>query len=485
MIARHLLGYLPVQACQALVGFAGVAVFTRLMSAESYGVLSLMLAGLSLAHIVSFTWLQAALARFHARAEARGRLRDHLATAYALYFAMAGAIAVGVVLTLVLVPMDRPIQNALVFAAALFLLRGLMQMGLESHKAAGRIARYSVLQSGYLTAGFMLGAGLLIATDWGAAGVLAGGATAAAVAVVFDLPVMLRGAKGGARQPVRARIYARYGGAVSASLVFESLLSVGDRFLIAALMGSGAVGAYAAGYGLGERLLNIVFIWFAMAVWPMTVRALERDGAGAARGLAGRAAALMALVSFPTAAGLALVAEPLAGLMLGESVRRPAADIMPWVAAAGLLNGIMTHYFHEAFTLTRRSGVMAALMAGAAAFNLLLNLMLIPRFGLPGAAASTLIAYAAALVVCALIGRRYFALPLPWRDWTKAAGATALMAAAVLALPGAGADWLDLLIRALTGALVYAAAALMLNIADCRAWLRGAGHLAKRPAASG
>ena len=37
MLGRHLFGYLPVQAAQALVGFGGVAVLTRLMPPDMYG----------------------------------------------------------------------------------------------------------------------------------------------------------------------------------------------------------------------------------------------------------------------------------------------------------------------------------------------------------------------------------------------------------------------------------------------------------------
>ena len=59
MLGRHLLGYLPVQLAQAIVGFGSVAVFTRLMSAEDYGVYALAIASLALTHILGFTWLEA------------------------------------------------------------------------------------------------------------------------------------------------------------------------------------------------------------------------------------------------------------------------------------------------------------------------------------------------------------------------------------------------------------------------------------------
>ncbi|MHA6289520.1 oligosaccharide flippase family protein [Maricaulis sp. CAU 1757] len=477
MLGRHLLGYLPVQAAQAVVGFGSVAILTRIMPAESYGQYALVLATLSLANILTFTWLEAAVARFHARAVQRRREREHLATAYGLYAIFAALLVALAGLALVLVPLDAPLKAAFSFALVSMILRAAAQIGMETHRAAGRVARYSALEAGYLMLGFTVGITLVLTTDLGAAGVFAGTAVAAASLLVVDLPVMLRRSRGGRRQPARARAFARYGAPISMSLIFEHLLSVGDRFLIAAFLGQGAVGMYAAGYGLADRLLDIIFIWFGAAVWPLTIKALEHEGVAAAQDVARRAAGLMGLVAFPAAAGLALIAGPLTHVLIGESVRAEAATILPWIALSGLMNGMMTYYFHEAFTLKRRTGVMAAIMFGAAALNLGLNLVFLPLFGIVGAALSTVIAYGLSLAVCAVIGRRYFVLPLPWIDWTKAALATLIMAMAVILLPESPWTSLDLVTKTLTGATVYGISALLLDIAGCRSWISAARSL--------
>lgn len=479
MLGRHLLGYMPVQAAQVLVGFGGVAVFTRLLSADDYGRYALAMALLSLIHMGVFTWLEAAIARFHARAEQRNRLRDHFATAYGMYGVMVLAGTAVIAPVLVFASFDPRLKTALVFACVSLLLRALLQIGMETHRASGHVGRYSALESGYLMLGFVTGIGLIFVTDLGAAGIFAGTALAAALMLVVDLPVMLRRARGGRRQVVRAAAYARYGAPISVSLVFEHLLSVGDRFLIAAFLGQGAVGMYAAGYGLADRLIDVIFIWFGAAVWPLTIKALERDGEQAAKDVAERAAGLMALIAFPAAAGLALVAEALTTVVIGESVREQAAVILPWIALSGLMNGMMTYYFHEAFTLKRRTGVMALIMAGAAALNLGLNLLFIPMFGIAGAAAATVIAYFIALIICAVLGRRHFRLPLPWMEWIKAASASVIMAAGVYALPDIETAWIRLIVQAATGLIVYAAAAYAFNIADCRSWLSSAKSLLK------
>lgn len=468
MLERTILKYIPVQVTRAMVGFGAIAVFSRLLSPEEYGRYALILAAMALINIATFTWLEAAVARFHARAERFARLAHHLKAAYRLYAGMALLIGASGAVVIWFLPMDAHFKAAAGFALAHMLLRAALQVGMETYRAAGEVGRYSILEILVLGGGFAIGAALVLLTDLGAAGVFAGMAVAVGIAALVDVPVMLARSKGGRAKRRRTRLYAGYGAGVSASVIFEHLLSVGDRFLIAAFLGAGAVGVYAAGYGLGDRLIDILFVWLSIAIWPMTIRALEREGEGAARDMARKAASIMAAVTFPAAAGLILVAEPLTRIMIGEAMRAEAALILPWIAVAGLLRGMMTYYFHEAFTLKRRSGLMAALMAGAALLNLVLNLILIPRFGIYGAAGATVIAYALSLLLCAIVSARIFPLPLPWDAWSRAALATAVMSGFVWLLPDLQPALLDLFVKAGAGAAVYGAMALALNLCGCR-----------------
>lgn len=484
MLGRHLFGYLPVQAAQAIVGFGGVAVLTRLMPPEMYGEYALAVTAMHLVSMALFTWLDAAVARFHARADARGALAAHLATAYRTFFALVGAVLVAGSLLLWLLPIGVGLKTTFGFALAALCVQSLLQIGQETRRAAGEVAAYSAIGTLKLLLGFGLGVGLLIATPLGAAGPIAGMALGALIALAFDLPGQRRRARGGKANTRRLTLYFAYGLPISVSLVFEHLLSAGDRFLIAGFLGQAAVGVYAAGYSLADRSLDIIFIWLGAAATPLTVAALEKGGPQAAREIAARTARIMALIGFPAAAGLALVAGPLAGVMVGEDFREGAAMILPWIALAGLMKGMMTYYFHESFILGRRTRSMAAIMAVAALLNLGLNLLFLPVFGIAGAAAATVIAYAASLLACAVIGSRIFALPLPWLDWGKVMLATSGMAAALLALPSAGSALLDLFLSVTVGAVIYAGLAIALDAGGCRGWIGEARSWLKTAEAS-
>lgn len=468
MLNRHLLTYLPVYAAQILVGFGSVVVFTRVLSPEDYGRYTLVLAGALLLQTLVFTWLDAAVARHHARATARGRFGGHLATAFSLYGVLAlGSLAVfgGAI---ALAPLSTEMKAVCGFALVSQVLRSAIMIALETRRAEGEAARFALLESFILASGFGLGVVFILAGGMGPAGPFAGMALACLIAILIDIPVLLSKAKRDRAGPRRALRFFAYGAPVAVSLVFEHLLSTGDRFVIAAIMGEAATGAYAAGYGITDRSLNIIFIWLGMTAGPLAIKAFEHEGAQAARAVLRQAASLMGLIALPAATGIALLSEPFARLLIAESLAGPAATIMPLIALGAMLNGFMTYVFHESFVIGRQPKIMAGLMAGSAVVNLLLNLVLIPVMGLVGAALATVLSYALALVACIVMGRGIFRLSLPLEDWVKAGAASIVMAAGLMALPAPEAAFVHLAVHIAAGAAIYAIVALTLDIAGCR-----------------
>src|SRR5271169_1206474 len=89
MFWRGVLGYLPVNLVQGVVGLLSIVVFTRILSPAAYGVYALAFSAMSLAQTGLFLWLEASMARFYVREEEAGRLAGHFATLYRCYAALA------------------------------------------------------------------------------------------------------------------------------------------------------------------------------------------------------------------------------------------------------------------------------------------------------------------------------------------------------------------------------------------------------------
>jgi len=452
MFWRGVIGYLPVNIIQGVVGLFTIVAFTRLLTPAQFGDYALGFSVMSLTHTAIFTWNEAAMARFWAARSGQGKVADHNATILNTWMVLLGALPVAFALTLV-VPMSPGLRLAVLAGLVAVLPRTFARLAQERRRAAGEVSGAAMIDLVQTLGGFGLGL-LLARAGLGGAAPLAGLGLAAAACCVLCLGRELSHVRDGLLDRPMIRVHLTYGGPVALSLILALVLSTTDRFLLALFLDQSAVGLYHAGYSLANRTLDVIFIWLGAAGGPALVMALERGGKIALAEAARDQASLMLLLTIPAAVGLALVAGPLSALMIGPAMAAGAARVTPWIAASGLLAGLTTYYFHQAFTLGRKTPMLLVAMAIPATANLVLNLILIPRFGLDGALYATLISYGLGLGASIWLGRRAMALPVPWLTLAQASGASAIMALAVSRVPAFG-GLLELGLKASLGGVVY------------------------------
>ncbi|MGZ8406932.1 MAG: lipopolysaccharide biosynthesis protein, partial [Caulobacteraceae bacterium] len=335
MFWKGVVGYLPVNIVQGVVGLLTIIVFTRLLTPEAYGVYALAFSAMSLAHTGLFTWAEAAMARFQAREGKTESAAHHFATLYRTIFGLAVVVPLICGAALWFAPVKDDLRIALAAGLIAIPLRSLVKLAQERRRADGEVGSAAALDIVQTLGAFGVGAGLAWMGMGGAAPML-GLLAAAAVCALWALPSELKLSPGGALDAARLREYAGYGVPVALSMILALALATADRFLIAGYLGEAAVGVYHAGYSLSNRTLDVLFIWLGMAGGPAAVAALERGGRPALKVQAREQVALMLLICLPAAVGLALVARPLADVMVGAPMRDGAAAVTPWIAASGL-----------------------------------------------------------------------------------------------------------------------------------------------------
>jgi O-antigen/teichoic acid export membrane protein len=215
------------------------------------------------------------------------------------------------------------------------------------------------MEGAFLAGGFAIGAAAIIGFDFGPAGPFLGLAAIGFALALIDLPRLIAAAAGGQATQARIRRYAAYGAPLALALVLDLATQTATRFALESAASPAAVGAFAAGYGLSGRILDLVFLWAGMAAAPLTLSAFETDGETGAKAAAGKLFTALVALSAPAAAGLALIGPELATLMIGPGLRAETVLTLPWFALSGLMSGLTLYYFCEAFTLTRRTGLRA------------------------------------------------------------------------------------------------------------------------------
>lgn len=473
MMGRSMLAYIPVNLANIIVSFGTIVILTRLLGPAEFGRYALAMITLQFVHMGGFTWLEAALARFQARSEREGDENSHLKTLYMYAFWFASVGWVIYMLTIWLLPLSAPMTMVLGVALTSTCLQIFFNLGIESHKASHRILRYSKIHTTQMLLSFSIGIILIVSTPLREVAPFVGIIIATIIVLLIDLPFMLKRMKGGEVQREKAKTYFKYGMPICISLLLTYALASGDMFLIAHFLGEAEAGQYNAGYNLANRSLDVLFIWIGMAVTPIAITALEKEGLERSTEILKDYGAILLWLSLPAATGIALVAEP-AGFILGESIRTEAVKIMPLIAFAGVLNGLISYYAQRAFMLSGHTQMFVWAMVPPVILNIGLNIWLIPTMGLMGAVYATVAAYALGLVISLYVGRKYYPLPIPVRAFFEISFACAVMAGVVhsIPLPDTVPDVIVVLIKAGIGITVYGILCFGINAANCRVFIK-------------
>ncbi len=286
-----------------------------------------------------------------------------------------------------------------------------------------------------------------------------------------SLGALLRRGAGAAPDLIDAAAQLRFGLLQGANMMlWMGVYSLG-ALLLGVFAGDAQVARYRAGSELA-RLLQYARTQVSSAFVPMAGRYLLRDDRAALQALLTSLSRTLTGGALLFAGALLHLAPPLVDALLGTS-GGPDKEV-GFVAL--LLAG---HVVIAAFALAGNTLVLAGRQrlillssAAMAAVNLALGLLLIPRWGVTGAALATLAAMTVAMLGQVVALRAALGLTLPWR----ALGARGLGAAACVSISYLTV-WLSPLAAgwpsAAAGALVFTAlyAALLLAAAP-RRWRR-------------
>ncbi len=191
------------------------------------------------------------------------------------------------------------------------------------------------------------------------------------------------------------------------------LLNVGDRYLLQWFNGPVSVGIYDWSGRLGSVLYLLFVSSFHSAFTVLGVKALSGEGEAAEEGFHRRTFRHFAIWTGWGVVGLSLLAYDVT-LWISESAVYLAAEYLVLPIAIGYLFYGVYSVMNNLIYAGGRSGAIAQNIFLAAMFNIILNLALIPLWGVMGAAVATAISYAALLAVTTRIAYRHTSTRFPW-----------------------------------------------------------------------
>ena len=420
-LARHSAIYGLGGIVSRLLAVLLIPLYTRYLSKADYGAIETLIALTTVLVIVLRAGISSAFFRFYFDAkDEEGRT---LVVRTSFWFTMVSATA-GLVLGLVFAPQLASTLNAVTANEVRAAFVGLWaQMNYEQLTSLFRVEERSVAFALSSLANVLITVAatvLLVAVlHKGAVGVLVGNfiGTLVVYLVLLGYRRYQLGLEFGRHL---FREMNRFGlPLVPAALALWTVNFV-DRVLLNRIAGAGELGLYSLGVRVSSVVL-FIFIAFRTA-WPAFAYSIEDDDE--ARRTYGFVLTYLLLVCCWVSLGLGLLAPWLVRLLAAKPEFYPASRV---VAPLAFATAAYAAYVVVAIGVSRaRYTRFNWVVTGAGALlNIVLNVILIPPYGMMGAAIATVAAYTLMFVGMTLNAQRVYPVPYQWRR------VTTLVAAAV------------------------------------------------------
>jgi O-antigen/teichoic acid export membrane protein len=416
------LRYLPALVIPILSGTLSTIVFARIMPAEELGQFILVSAlSTSIGNPCSH-WLRQAVLRFYPAYAQEGRQRGYLRTITTLGL-LAGGLASLVIVGMLAAGLGGnefqflyllPAAAMTFFAVANTARSAILQ-------AAFAVGWYSLLVSGFAIARLALPL-LLFPVLGGVPALLWGNAVVAILSWIAVSIATWQRTQAENNQPVKPvrlttafKQAASFGGPLTISEIGTQMLDYSDRYAIAALLGSAAIGLYSTNYSIAEKLIVLAQGPLIYASHSQIIGHWERGERTTAERLVATSSRWLLLVGMPLVAFTVVRSGMVSAFLLGDAY----ADghwVIP-ITSIAVLIWATSQYGHKSFELANDTMVITGALLAAAAVNVVAVILLTITMGYLGGAIATLIGYGtyAVLIFVASRYRGAYRWDPPWR----------------------------------------------------------------------
>jgi O-antigen/teichoic acid export membrane protein len=413
--------YILSQSVPALIGFLAVAVYTRILPPEEYGLYVLVSTIGTLVSSVVFGWLSLSTFRYFSQSQQNHRLSALIATSIFAWIILFLLVAIIWLNLTSVMPVDLDNHTLLIWQLGLVVVGTLTLYTLVQRliQADMRSVRYVLNSVIFTLVGFMLSVFLTVQFQLGAEGLLLAKALAAGFLFLTLVPwvrVIFNGSSFSFSKSILIEM-AGYGVPFVGIFMGQWILDSADRIILQWFMSAKEVGIYSAGYTLANQSMVIIFQGIILATEPVMVNLYESSRMTQVRRVLEDSARVYLIIAIPAIVIIIVFAENIGSLIFGPMFLS-ASLVLPWIAGGVFCYGL-GQLFSKPFELRKQTSRLLWILLPSCVINIGLNLALVPRFGMIGAAQATFGAYVAYCFITRILGAGMIVWRFPWETLTK------------------------------------------------------------------
>ena len=455
---KDLSKYLPAQIVPGIVGFISIPIITRLFPPGEYGTYVLVMATISVFSTI-VGWLSMSIIRFYPAYERDKKLDEFYGTVLKMTF--ISILVLSFIFSSVLLLLKSHISASLYplmwIGVPIFILTSCFLVLLEFFRAKRQISWYSGFKIWNCITAIGFGILLVIVFHFGVDGLLWGSVLSLVVAFPFLWKISAGKVPPHSKNisiPLTSEM-AKYGFPLVIGNLAAWILSISDRYVLEFFRSSKEVGIYSASYGISEHSIMLIATLFALTSGSIVYNIWEKEGEKKSQEFLSELTRYYLLVCIPAVVGLSVLAEPLITILTGQEYHE-GYKIIPLVASGAFFLGLQQR-FYPGINLYKKTYLIMFSIIVTGLLNLGLNFLLVPQYGYPAAALTTLISYVFLLVLIVVVSRRFFIWEFPFKSLGKVICASAIMGVVVYTVGNGltSSTLLNFIISVCVGIVVY------------------------------
>ena len=439
------------QLLTTLRGLIILPIITKMLGAESYGIWAQLMVTISLIVPPATLCLVDALARFLPAEKNRKEIQDGIWSVITLVSGVALLIA------LIFISFSSPIssffggEKILVEILAFIIIVECLNLVFlnvfrafqETKKCSFFLLLTAFGETGLLGGAVFLGYGLFGAI----LSILIGDL------IIFLLMGGLLIKRIGVKIPnfSRTKEYLRFSLPIIPGALSWWIVQSSDKYLISFFLGALFVGYYVPAYTLGNIIYFLVGP-FNFLLMPLLSKLCDEDRINEVKNYLKYCLKYYLMVAIPSVFGLSILSKQLLIVFSTPEIAQKSYLVLPVVALSVLLLGI-TVIVAQILSVKKKTKITGIIWIIAAFLNLGLNFIFIPKFGILGAAFTTLFAYTLVFILTWHYSSKELQFEMDWKFISKSIFASVLMALFILWFAPVGL--LKTVITIILGALLY------------------------------
>jgi O-antigen/teichoic acid export membrane protein len=315
-----------------------------------------------------------------------------------------------------LAPMAGTLTTILRYGAVILLLDALTILPFAALRLQHKAKLFASIRLANILITLILNFVFILKMDMGVKGIFLANLVASASVLALLLPTITKRFTPGIDREL-LRKFLPFGITNVPAYLASMIVQVVDRPIVQAMLGLGILGVYQANYRMGVAMMVLVGL-FEYAWRPFFLRQAKTNDA--------RARQLFAkvLTYFLLATSFAflffsfymphIVSTPIFGRTLLRGDYLSGLHIIPIILGAYVFQGMYTNFLAGIY-IKERNKILPLVTGAGALVNVLVNLALVPYFGITGAALATLAAYIVMAGYIYYESNKVYPVPYEWK----------------------------------------------------------------------